>query len=400
MTIALIVNGVTFDYPEEDDEDWGPEATDWAAAVTSGMLQKAGGLFTLTADADFGPNFGLKSSYYKSRTADPSSTGQFRLAKTDSLSWRNNANSADLPLSIDSLDRLTYNGVIIGVSSSGDVVGPASATANAIALFNSTSGKLIKDGGIGTSDQVLVGGTTPGFGNTPAASLPLADTSTRGAIVIKPPTIQKFLSGSGTYTTPAGVAYLRVRMVGGGGGGSGSGTTVAGSGGAGGNTTFGTSLLTANGGLGGVSNSSVNQSSGGTITINSPAIGFGTTGGDNGTCAYISPAAGPNGVYGSDGAASPFGGAGRCGGGSDQLGSPAKANTGSGGGGGGMGATGGQLSGGGGAAGGYIDAIIPAPSATYAYSVGAAGTAGTAGTSGHVGYAGGSGLIIVEEYYY
>lgn len=182
MTIALVINGITFNYPEEDDEDWGPEATDWAAAVTSGMLQKAGGTFTLTADADFGANFGLKSLYYKTRTADLSSTGQFRLAKTDTISWRNNANGADLPLGIDALDRLVYNGVVIGVSTSGDVVGPASATANAIALFDSTTGKLIKDGGIGTSSQVLVGGTTPGFGDTPAASLPIVTQSTRGSV--------------------------------------------------------------------------------------------------------------------------------------------------------------------------------------------------------------------------
>ena len=30
------------------------------------------------------------------------------------------------------------------------------------------------------------------------------------------PTVQKFTSGTGTYTTPANVKYIRVRMVGGG----------------------------------------------------------------------------------------------------------------------------------------------------------------------------------------
>jgi hypothetical protein len=47
------------------------------------------------------------------------------------------------------------------------------------------------------------------------------------------PTVQTFTSGSGTYTTPAGVAYIRVRMVGGGGGG-GCGNTTANGGGGGG----------------------------------------------------------------------------------------------------------------------------------------------------------------------
>jgi hypothetical protein len=47
-----------------------------------------------------------------------------------------------------------------------------------------------------------------------------------------------------------------------------------------------------------------------------------------------------------------------------------------------------------------VDAIIAAPGATYAYSVGAGGTAGTAGTGGYAGGAGGSGVIIVEEHYW
>ena len=68
----------------------------------------------------------------------------------------------------------------------------------------------------------------------------------------KTPTQQIFLSGSGTYTAPLGVKWLRVRMVGGGGGSAGSGAGSSTAGGTGGVTTFGTSFLTANGGVGGV----------------------------------------------------------------------------------------------------------------------------------------------------
>lgn len=50
------------------------------------------------------------------------------------------------------------------------------------------------------------------------------------------PTVQKFLSGSGTYTLPANVKYIRVKMVAGGGTG-GTGTT-SGGGGAGGYQEF------------------------------------------------------------------------------------------------------------------------------------------------------------------
>jgi hypothetical protein len=51
----------------------------------------------------------------------------------------------------------------------------------------------------------------------------------------------------------------------------------------------------------------------------------------------------------------------------------------------------------GGASGGYLEAIITSPSATYGYAVGAAGAASSGGT--HQGGAGGSGIVIVEEYY-
>jgi hypothetical protein len=65
------------------------------------------------------------------------------------------------------------------------------------------------------------------------------------------PTITRLTTGTGTYTTPSGVKYIIVEMVGGGGGGSGGGLASIGAGGNAGNTTFGTSLHTTSGGNGG-----------------------------------------------------------------------------------------------------------------------------------------------------
>lgn len=113
MTVTLTINGTQFFYPETGDTNWGPEATDWASAVTTGMLQKAGGLFVLLAEADFGSGFGLKSLYYKSRTANPAAAGSLRLAVTDNVSWRNNANSGDLALGVNGSDKLTFNGTVV-----------------------------------------------------------------------------------------------------------------------------------------------------------------------------------------------------------------------------------------------------------------------------------------------
>jgi hypothetical protein len=216
------------------------------------------------------------------------------------------------------------------------------------------------------------------------------------------PTVQRFTSGSGTYTKPAGVSYIRVRMAGGGGGGGGSGTTNGAASTNGGNTTFGTSLLTANGGTGG-SNGTAQDGAGGTATVSSPAITVvaqtGGKGGNGGSHNGGVGAATPT-VQGGDGGSNLFGGNGTGGGSTNGVsGSAGVTNTGGGGGGAYMPQVNSGVSGSGGGAGGYIDALIMNPSATYSYSVGAGGTGQAAGTSGSAGSNGGSGVIIVEEYY-
>lgn len=202
------------------------------------------------------------------------------------------------------------------------------------------------------------------------------------------PTIQSFLSGSGTYTTPTGCTRIRVRMVGGGGGGGGGGTAVA-NGTSGGNTTFGTTLLVANGG-----GNNATGATGGSASLGSGPIGLAVAGTPSGGYTALTT----NFLTGGFGGASPFGGAGT--GTANAAGSNASANTGSGGGGGGSNNNAGlHLGAAGGGGGGYVDAIINSPSATYAYAVGAAGTGGTAGTDGFAGGNGAAGIIVVEEYY-
>lgn len=208
------------------------------------------------------------------------------------------------------------------------------------------------------------------------------------------PTIQVFLSGSGTYNLPSGPAplWIRVTCVGGGGGGGSSGTGGAPTnGGAGGNTTFGAALLTANGGGGGLAGLGGGGGfvAGGTATggdINFPGQvgagiagslgGQGTSAGGGNSVLFTGAGAGTNGSAGVSGIA----------------------NTGGGGGGGGAFAAA-TNGGGGGGGGGSLTKIINAPAATYLYAVGAGGTAGVAGTSGAAGGTGGSGIIIVEEFY-
>jgi len=51
--------------------------------------------------------------FFTSPTTNPSQSGYIRLATTDGIGWRNNANNADLLLAKDTLDRLTYAGNVI-----------------------------------------------------------------------------------------------------------------------------------------------------------------------------------------------------------------------------------------------------------------------------------------------
>lgn len=96
-----------------------------------------------------------------------------------------------LPFKIDSATgRLLTN----SASGSGDVVGPASATDNAIARFNTTTGKLIQDSSVLIDDSDNV----TGIGNiTGVAGGITLSTATNGNITIDP-------GGSGTTTLNAG----------------------------------------------------------------------------------------------------------------------------------------------------------------------------------------------------
>lgn len=219
---------------------------------------------------------------------------------------------------------------------------------------------------------------------TTAANWTATYTSLAGAFVT--PTVQTFTSGSAaTYTTPTSPRsplYLKVTMVGGGGAGGGYASATPATGGSGGNTIFGTSLLTAGGGVGGSGGGAggiggTNTISGGTTLINIAGAGGG-------------PAPAVATASGGSGASSPLGGGG-AGGFSNAVGSAAPSNSGAGGGGG---STTNANSCSGGGAGGYLQVFLTGTlNSTYTYTVGAAGTA----TSG--GGGGGAGLIVVEEYY-
>lgn len=218
--------------------------------------------------------------------------------------------------------------------------------------------------------------------------LTMSNSGSLATVQFHVPTVQKFLTSSGTYTLPSSPTplYIIVTMCGGGGGG-GPQTDGPTGGGAGVDTTFGTALLSAGGGFGagrgtGAAGGSASLGSGplGIAAAGSYGQSTGKTGGTGGVMA------------GGGGGTSPLGGSGK-GGSTTTAASSALANSCSGGGGASTADASAKEGGGGGGAGAYVRAIINTPSSTYPYAVGDGGAGGSAAGDG------GSGIILVEEDY-
>lgn len=119
MSTPVIYNGTSYNVPAYQDTGYAQGAgnlSSYLIALATGSLTLAGGTFTLTADANFGANFGLKSLYYKSRNANVAATGIIRLGSAEMICWRDNANANDLELTTNASDQLTFNGLVIATS--------------------------------------------------------------------------------------------------------------------------------------------------------------------------------------------------------------------------------------------------------------------------------------------
>lgn len=156
--------GTTYTIPSTGETDWsGPTKVDgFLTSVASNALSKAGGNFTLTADANFGASFGLLAPYFSART-NAASSGFLRLDNGGSVSWRNAANSANLPLSVNSSNELVFNGTtlvnssgILPVASGGTGLASYSVGDTLYASGATTLSKLA----IGSSGLVMVSNTS------------------------------------------------------------------------------------------------------------------------------------------------------------------------------------------------------------------------------------------------
>lgn len=113
MSQNQLWNGVVYPIPTQGDLRWAPPLDRYLVALGTYALAPSGGAFTLTADVNFGNNFGLIAKYLTSESAGTATAGMLRLSHNDLIAWRNAAGNGNLYLTTDGSDNLVFNGGII-----------------------------------------------------------------------------------------------------------------------------------------------------------------------------------------------------------------------------------------------------------------------------------------------
>jgi hypothetical protein len=185
MTTPLTVSGITFNYPDVGDIDWGYQATEWAVAMTNAVFPKTGGNFYLSGQVNLGPSFGLTALDFISQSANTGTTGVVRLANTDLVTWRNAANTGNIVLGITAGDNLSINGLAIAT---GGTVSSVALTAPAIFTVSgspvTSAGTLSFSLNSQTANLVLAspasGSGTPTFRAIVASDIPTTSNTQTG----------------------------------------------------------------------------------------------------------------------------------------------------------------------------------------------------------------------------
>ena len=162
MSTNITYNGVVYTIPATNDVAWGEQVGKFLIAIPAGMLTKAGGAWTLTADLDFGVNYGLVARYLQTKTAAPALGNAFlKLAKTDIMSWRNNAGGADVSLAKNTSDMLTWAGIVLADLSSIQTLTNKTIAAGDNTITDLTTLNLSATAGITYSQLTLSDGDIP-----------------------------------------------------------------------------------------------------------------------------------------------------------------------------------------------------------------------------------------------
>jgi len=143
MSINVTVNGTQYSIPTNGEESWGANVSALLLALSTGLLQKSGGSFPLTAEVDFGGSFGVATLHIKSKTALPATSGVLRLATGDKIVWRNFDNTGNVNLEYFRNTDFNYNIVkvddkeLVNLDSQQYITNKIFGTADAVAIDSS-----------------------------------------------------------------------------------------------------------------------------------------------------------------------------------------------------------------------------------------------------------------------
>ena len=122
MATPVTYVGNAYSVPSYNDTGYAQGAgnlSSYLVALATGSLTLSGGSFPLTADANFGTNFGLVALYLKSTTANIATAGFLRMAQTDLIEWRNATNTGNVTISLNSSNQFVFGGDILTGAGSG-----------------------------------------------------------------------------------------------------------------------------------------------------------------------------------------------------------------------------------------------------------------------------------------
>lgn len=214
---AVTWNGSSYTVPSVGEENWfGADKVDGLLiGLANDGFQKTGGAFTLTSEVDFGGTAGLIASYWGTRSSNDSTAGVFRLSNNESIGWRNAANGANLLLTVDSSNNLTFNGTslisssgIVPVSSGGTGIGGGYAIGDLI--YATPNSSTLTKLPVGTTDYVLKSnGTIPQYGQIVNASVDNSAAIARSKLATGTADHVVINSGAGAFSSEAQLAVSR-----------------------------------------------------------------------------------------------------------------------------------------------------------------------------------------------
>lgn len=117
MAIPVTFAGIQFEIPEYLNKNWAQDVTGFLVCVADNALPLTGGSFPISSDIDFGANYGLTMQYLTSRSTPAATSGMVRLARADVIAFRNEADSANLSLGVNSSNKLTFEGEALAINS-------------------------------------------------------------------------------------------------------------------------------------------------------------------------------------------------------------------------------------------------------------------------------------------